>query len=168
MTWSPTVEQRSKASESQRRRWARPGERERMSITMRERLAGRVMPEQERLGRVEAQTRNWADPEYKVRQSAAMSRGQRATSESIALRERKAYLADLKAGPCTDCGQRFPPECIDFDHVPGRGKKLFMLGNGEKTHMMEELRIEVAKCDVVCSNCHRTRTVTRARTRNDS
>jgi hypothetical protein len=62
--------------------------------------------------------------------------------------------------PCKDCGTKFPPESMDFDHV--RGKKLFNMSNPPivaNSTIIEELR----KCEIVCSNCHRTRTKTRAR-----
>lgn len=67
----------------------------------------------------------------------------------------KDRLIRLKTGPCLDCGGAFPPECMDFDHV--RGTKSFNIG--EHFYMREErLLEEVAKCDLVCANCHRIRT----------
>lgn len=67
----------------------------------------------------------------------------------------RAWLDSLKAMPCEDCGGEFPPECMDFDHV--RGRKKFGIAtsiNGGR----DRLAREIAKCDVVCSNCHRIRT----------
>jgi len=66
----------------------------------------------------------------------------------------RARIDAAKAVPCTDCGGRFPPECMDFDHI--RGQKLRQVG---QMLMCSELRIaeEIAKCEVVCANCHRTR-----------
>jgi hypothetical protein len=61
----------------------------------------------------------------------------------------------LKDNPCLDCGNRFSSECMDFDHV--RGAKLFSIGQmGHRRH--ESILEEIAKCDLVCSNCHRIRT----------
>ena len=61
----------------------------------------------------------------------------------------------LKVGPCLDCGQSFPPECMDFDHV--RGEKLFGIGQmGQRQQHF--ILAEIAKCDLVCANCHRIRT----------
>ena len=57
---------------------------------------------------------------------------------------------------CMDCGGRFPPEAMDFDHV--RGKKLFTIGGGAAGRSLKALHAEMAKCDVVCANCHRVRT----------
>jgi len=50
---------------------------------------------------------------------------------------------------------------MDFDHV--RGKKLFELSVTAilNARSMEAIEAEAAKCDIVCSNCHRIRTFTR-------
>ncbi len=59
-----------------------------------------------------------------------------------------------------DCGNKFPPECMDFDHV--RGEKLFNIcSNKGRQQGWKKVLVEIAKCDLVCSNCHRTRTVRR-------
>ncbi len=60
----------------------------------------------------------------------------------------------LKSRPCADCGRSYNPWVMDFDHRNPSEK----LGN--IAHLYHEKRIleEVAKCDVVCSNCHRERT----------
>jgi hypothetical protein len=57
-----------------------------------------------------------------------------------------------------DCQQTFSSECMDFDHVPGRGEKKFRITIAELGRREEEVAAELAKCDLVCSNCHRTRT----------
>lgn len=72
---------------------------------------------------------------------------------------RRRWLQGLKDKPCVDCGGTFPPVCMDFDHV--RGKKLFSIG--PNSHVAEDRVLkEIAKCDLVCSNCHRIRTARRA------
>ena len=87
------------------------------------------------------------------------------SEQQLARSERQPKLAlinSLKAGPCKDCGRVFPVECMDFDHVPDRGEKLFTLGPaGASCRPWDELRAEIDKCDVVCANCHRTRTLQR-------
>lgn len=70
--------------------------------------------------------------------------------------ERRILLDGLKNAPCQDCGGRFPPECMDFDHRDPTQKKWTvskMLGAS-----ISNIRTEVAKCDLVCANCHRIRT----------
>ena len=68
---------------------------------------------------------------------------------------RKRLLDSFKDAPCLDCKQRFPPECMDFDHV--RGEKLSQVGAMRSWAIVKILK-EVAKCEVVCANCHRIRT----------
>ena len=66
-----------------------------------------------------------------------------------------AFLAALKDHPCTDCHGVFHHAAMDFDHV--RGEKLFCIA-ANKGGTRASLLAEVAKCDVVCANCHRVRT----------
>lgn len=67
-------------------------------------------------------------------------------------------LRYAKNKPCMDCGQSYPYYVMDFDHRDP-SKKLFNLAdsvtNGKS---LKEIREEIAKCDIVCSNCHRIRT----------
>jgi hypothetical protein len=67
-------------------------------------------------------------------------------------------LNEFKKGPCTDCNVQYPPYVMDFDHV--RGEKIFNVAR-MKGHSLEALKAEIAKCDLVCSNCHRERTQSR-------
>lgn len=74
--------------------------------------------------------------------------------------KKSAAFRELKNRPCMDCGGSFPPECMDFDHV--RGEKVINVGLlVEDTTGKRE--IEIAKCDLVCANCHRIRTKLRRR-----
>lgn len=70
--------------------------------------------------------------------------------------KRVAKLTELKQRPCIDCGGKFPDVAMDFDHV--RGEKLFNIGQAVHHDMAwQRLLDEVAKCDIVCANCHRIR-----------
>ena len=70
----------------------------------------------------------------------------------------------LTGQPCHDCARVFPFECMDFDHV--YGEKNYNVGDlmrlTNTTKRREETREEIALCEIVCSNCHRTRTRKRA------
>ena len=69
-------------------------------------------------------------------------------------------LDDLKDTPCGDCAGRFPPCAMDFDHRNARTKRTAvsrMIGRAGTATIMAE----VAKCDIVCANCHRARTMVR-------
>ena len=71
---------------------------------------------------------------------------------------REIYEA-AKAKPCMDCGIQYPYYVMDMDHRPGEIK----VGHPSKlcTHGIQKLLDEIAKCDVVCANCHRIRTYNR-------
>jgi|SRR3972149_1950645 len=83
------------------------------------------------------------------------------TPKQVKNRERmrvrnSTIIRALKDKPCKDCKECYPYYVMDFDHV--RGKKLFTLGNSIRGYSVQQLLAEAAKCDVVCSNCHRKRT----------
>jgi hypothetical protein len=67
-------------------------------------------------------------------------------------------LRDLRRVPCADCGRRFRPYQMDFDHRDPSTKSFDVKAG--RTMLMSTKRVlaEVAKCDIVCANCHRIRT----------
>jgi hypothetical protein len=71
------------------------------------------------------------------------------------------YLQDLKSNtPCVDCNFTYFYWAMDFDHV--RGEKYFRIGQySNKVLSLKMVKEEVAKCELVCSNCHRHRTCVR-------
>ena len=73
----------------------------------------------------------------------------------------QAQLLDrLRHVPCTDCGGSFHACSMDFDHRDPREKQYTvtrMIGRSGT----ERILAEVAKCDIVCANCHRLRTFER-------
>lgn len=75
----------------------------------------------------------------------------------------RAWMVHLKAGRvCADCGGLFPPFVMHWDHLPGNLKTAeisAMVGNRRRDIVLAEL----AKCELVCANCHVMRTVARAR-----
>lgn len=74
----------------------------------------------------------------------------------------KAMVRKLKDKPCAECGERYPPWVMDFDHRPGVEKVLDLSRAVRKAWSERQILEEAAKCDVVCSNCHRDRTYKRA------
>jgi len=77
--------------------------------------------------------------------------------------EHKARLQQIvrtaKDCPCKDCGERYPPYVMDFDHREGETKLFNIADRGSRSWMsVADLENEIAKCDVVCANCHRERT----------
>lgn len=75
-------------------------------------------------------------------------------------KRRKLNLLKLDR-PCYDCGGIFPPECMQWDHLPGK-EKCFDVSKGV-SYSLDRVIDEIAKCQLVCSNCHDLRSVTRAR-----
>jgi hypothetical protein len=69
----------------------------------------------------------------------------------------RAIVDDIKRKPCKDCGRRFHPVAMDFDHV--RGKKIASISAMCRSGWSEKvIRKELAKCEVRCAVCHRLRT----------
>ena len=82
-------------------------------------------------------------------------------AEKLSIAKQKAYLAqylrDLKTKtPCVDCGINYPYYVMDFDHV--RGQKHANVMELVSTLSKKKIDEEIAKCEIVCSNCHRIRT----------
>ncbi|MGC2237095.1 MAG: hypothetical protein WA584_13095 [Pyrinomonadaceae bacterium] len=62
----------------------------------------------------------------------------------------KEYKATLK---CEICEENHPA-CLDFHHI-NPNEKEFALGRVNKFLSVKLLQKEIAKCQVLCSNCHR-------------
>ena len=77
---------------------------------------------------------------------------------------RQAKMLDrIRQVPCLDCGGRFPPCAMDFDHRGPSSKRsavMRMIGRAGMARILDE----VAACDIVCANCHRLRTFRRRST----
>ena len=72
--------------------------------------------------------------------------------------ERTSFLIEFFAGhPCIDCGER-DPVVLEFDHLRD---KSFCIGLELTRRKWQDILDEIAKCEVVCANCHRRRTAVR-------
>jgi hypothetical protein len=67
----------------------------------------------------------------------------------------QAFRREAKSFPCMDCGVTYPPHVMDFDHRDSATKKFTL---HRSLISVAHLKEEMAKCDLVCSNCHRIRT----------
>jgi hypothetical protein len=75
----------------------------------------------------------------------------------------RKLIAEYKDVPCKDCGVKYPPYIMDFDHL-NPDEKSFTIGRAVAKGLNKEIVIqEIKKCDVVCSNCHRQRTYSKAK-----
>lgn len=108
----------------------------------------------------------YKDSERKRANSASYRQRNR---EKIALKakaereEGRQLIILAKARPCADCGKTYPYYVMDFDHKPETEVSHHLKPRGR--HGMDRLAgsknlllAEIAKCDVVCANCHRERT----------
>ena len=58
---------------------------------------------------------------------------------------------------CAVCGYNSNTVALDFDHIDPN-TKLFNIGRSRAKVSLEALWKEVAKCQVLCANCHRIKT----------
>jgi hypothetical protein len=79
-----------------------------------------------------------------------------AVRRNKALAEQRAdYLVEFfSERSCVDCGEG-DPLVLEFDHL---GNKKFDIARGLRGRTWQAVLDEIAKCDVVCANCHRRRT----------
>lgn len=76
-------------------------------------------------------------------------------------RRNAAFVASLKEStPCTDCKRFYPSFVMDYDHLRD---KVMPVSRLAKYGALSRIKEEIAKCELVCSNCHRMRTHKRAR-----
>jgi hypothetical protein len=83
------------------------------------------------------------------------------------IERRKLEAIVAAGGQCLDCGydDLDHPEVFDFDHRDPTEKHPRLIGTRLSVNQLPELlrEAEQAKCDLVCSNCHRIRTKRQAR-----
>jgi hypothetical protein len=73
----------------------------------------------------------------------------------------REIVLEAKDRPCMDCGVHYHAWVMDFDHRE-HGDKEFLISKASwRGNAIERVIAEIAKCDVVCANCHRMRTFTR-------
>lgn len=100
----------------------------------------------------------------KAAQAAWYQRNKKELSRKIrdARTLKRKYVRDYKLANsvCSDCKISYPPHILDFDHL--RDKKFSISGQGIKDNTLENIKKEIEKCEIVCSNCHRHRTYMRS------
>lgn len=75
--------------------------------------------------------------------------------------KRLEFVNSLKNKPCTDCGIKYPPYVMEFDHLGNEKKFKEISVMVRQTYSEERILNEIKKCELVCSNCHRQRTYDR-------
>ena len=79
------------------------------------------------------------------------------TDTNLSRAKKRALVDAYKDQPCMDCGNEYPSYVMDCDHRDP-SQKLYSINDAAKRLSMQKLLDELAKCDVVCANCHRIRT----------
>lgn len=88
-------------------------------------------------------------PYYKER------RGARAKVENQKNQDRKDYFVEMFGRICFDCKVSYPNYIFDFHHIDPSEKDIKISSiRSLKDH---RIKSELAKCVMLCSNCHRTR-----------
>lgn len=78
-----------------------------------------------------------------------------ATTRSFQVKRREMIDRIKVETGCVECGYNAHPAALDFNHV--RGTKLFNISQDTKKSW-ELIVDEIAKCNVLCANCHRIHT----------
>jgi L-lysine 2,3-aminomutase len=83
----------------------------------------------------------------------------RRRSKAVLEQNRRRMVDYLREHPCVDCGED-DIVVLEFDHLRDKSANVsaIMLQKNEWRRVLEEM----AKCEVVCANCHRRRTARRA------
>lgn len=77
-----------------------------------------------------------------------------ASNKRVRARNRQ-IIVEAKSRPCTDCGVEYPPYVMQFDHT---GEKTANIADMMGRASVPALLDEIARCEVVCANCHAIRT----------
>lgn len=91
---------------------------------------------------------------YRAKNATKILRKQQ---EVARIQRNRDLVNSLKGAPCTDCKTSFHPCAMDFDHRD-RATKTKNVAQLVFKASTTRLLAEIAKCDLVCANCHRIRT----------
>lgn len=81
------------------------------------------------------------------------------TDGMLSVRQLKIQMfINAKDTACSDCGNSFPSCVMDFHHLDP-SQKTFSIGQciARKDISLVQMKEEIKKCIVICSNCHRIR-----------
>lgn len=119
--------------------------------------SGRLSGFQRSKLRMEQGLPRYSDTEMKRRRARDQRRGE------IGRAQRSALIDGIKLERgCVDCGYKVHPAALQFDHLPGN-EKMYRLAElrGQGRTPISRILTEIAKCEVVCANCHAVRTAIR-------
>jgi len=103
----------------------------------------------------------WCTDCYRIyrRQRYQANKKEFLEDDKIKRAARVKWIQSLKDQPCIDCGNKYEPYCMDYDHILERGPKFknvsrMVLENCSEKSILEEIK----KCDLICVLCHNERT----------
>lgn len=78
------------------------------------------------------------------------------TKQDVLERQRKLKknCVDYKGGRCVECGYNKCLGALDFHHINPEEKE-FSIGKFKLNSFDDKMKIELDKCVLLCSNCHR-------------
>jgi hypothetical protein len=109
--------------------------------------------------------RGWCDAHYKRnwRYGDPLTTRRATSNSGVTPAFKKQYVIDYKMQHgCADCGFKGHHAALHFDHLPGH-TKVRDIKSGQQLGW-QALLDEIAKCEVVCANCHSIRTWQRVQT----
>jgi hypothetical protein len=92
-----------------------------------------------------------------VRNAKAHNARRRAARHRYRIRNRNYVVEHLRTHSCVDCGEG-DPLVLEFDHIETETKDYAMSDLSRTGRSLEQIKREMAKCEVRCVNCHRRRT----------
>ena len=93
---------------------------------------------------------------YQRNKESAKARCAKAAKARI-LERRKYVYEYLRTHPCVEC-EESDPVVLEFDHIDREDKDTNICQAIWANWAMKRLNAEIAKCQVLCANCHRRRT----------
>lgn len=74
--------------------------------------------------------------------------------QAVKREKRKSYIVARFGGKCQRCGESFHPSVYDFHHRDP-AKKSFNIDKSTILNAWKSIEEELAKCNMLCANCHR-------------
>lgn len=104
------------------------------------------MPYKDPQKQKKAQHKHYINNKEKYREANRRARPGKKNRRLLWMREIKSVLK------CKKC-EESRPQCLDFHHRDPKNKE-FTIGQNVNNHSKEQILKEIAKCDVLCKNCH--------------
>lgn len=97
----------------------------------------------------------YKDPEKQKAYQKTWTKRNRPDTNLRKKKHRDKVALIKEASPCTDCGQYYPSYVMQYDHIAdNKVSPVAKIYGSAWSTIMEE----IAKCELVCANCHAIRT----------